>query len=131
MVAKRPVVQLCKLAHTALDAAADGGGPEYTMMAELEIARAPLSEKSSDLSVRSTSKEEYVVKIALPGKLGLSLREARVLRQFAGRERAQSDNGNTRILRERLQGLSGCRQGLRNRNARKATEAYGRGLLGR
>ena len=86
MGTERPVVKLCKLAHAALDAAADGGGPEHTVLVELKVARAPLREKSIDLCVRSAGKEKDVVKIALPRELGLSLREARVLCQLARRQ---------------------------------------------
>ena len=86
MVAERPVVQSCKLSYAALDAAADGGGPEHTMLTELDVACAPLGQKSVDLCVRSASKEKDVVKIALPRKLGLSLGKAGVVRQLAGRK---------------------------------------------
>jgi len=41
MVAEGTVVQFCELANTTLDAGTDGGGPEHTVLAELEVARAP------------------------------------------------------------------------------------------
>ena len=86
VVAEGPIVQLCKLSYAALDAAADGGGPEHTMLTELDVACPPLGQKSFDLCVRSASKEKDVIKIALPRKLGLSLGKAGVVRQLARRK---------------------------------------------
>src|SRR6202030_1898979 len=96
---------------------ADGGGPENAVLAELQVAIASLGEKSLDLAGRGAGEEEDVVKVALPDKFGLLLRQTRILREFARRERAQGHNGHACILGERLQGLRGRRQCLRDRDA--------------
>jgi len=79
VVTERPVVELRKIADATLDAGADGGGPENAVLAELQVAIAPLSQEPPDFFIRGAGKEKNVVKVALPGKFGLLLRQARVL----------------------------------------------------
>jgi len=86
MVTERPVVELRKLTDATLDAGPDGGGPENAVLTELQVAIAPLCQEPTDFFIRGAGKEKDVVKVALPGKFGLLLRQARVLHELAGRE---------------------------------------------
>src|ERR1700687_5659263 len=86
MVTERPVVELCKLTDATLDAGPDGGGPENTVLAELQVAIAPLRQEPADFFIRGAGEEKDVVEVALPGKFGFLLRQARVLHELAGRE---------------------------------------------
>ncbi len=73
MVTERPVVELRKLTDAALDAGADGSGPKNAMLAELQVPTVALRQELLDLFIRGASKEKDIVKVALPGKFGLSL----------------------------------------------------------
>jgi hypothetical protein len=112
-----------------LDTGADGGGPQGAVPSELQSKRAPRCKEAVNFFVRSSGKEKDVVKIALAGKLGLLLRQARVLDEFARREGAKRHNWYSGILGERLQGISGGREGLRDRKAGKAAQAHSGGPL--
>ncbi len=86
MVTECPVVKLRKLTDAALDAWADGGGPENAVLAELQVATASLCQEFLHLFIRGASKEKDVVKVALAGKFSLSLWQTYVLYEFSGRE---------------------------------------------
>jgi len=86
MVTERPVVELRKLTDATLDARADGGGPENTVLAELQVAIPSLCQEPPDFFIRGAGKEKDIVKVALPGEFGLLLWQARVLHELAGRE---------------------------------------------
>ncbi len=83
MVAKRPVVKLGEFPDASLNAGTDRGGPENAMLAELQVAVVPLRQKLRDFLIRGASKEKDFVEIALTGKFGFALRQARVLRQLS------------------------------------------------
>ena len=86
MVTECPVVKLGKLTDATLDAGADGGGPEDAVLAELQVAIASCCKESLDLFMRGAGEKKDVVEVALAGKFGFSLWQARVLRKLAGRE---------------------------------------------
>ena len=108
MVTECPVVKLRKLTDAVLDARADGSGPENAVLAELQFATASLCQEPLHL-IRGASKEKDIVKVALPGKFGLSLWQTYVLHEFAGREGAQSYNRHAGIVGQGLQGIGSCR----------------------
>ena len=109
MVTECPVVKLRKLTDAALDAGADGSGPENAVLAELQFATSSLCQEILHLLIRGASKEKDIVKVALPGKFGLSLWETYVLHEFAGREGAQSYNRHAGIVGQGLQGIGSRR----------------------
>src|SRR5216684_1094528 len=130
MVAECAVVKFRKFSDTVLDAGADGSGPENAVLSKLQVPVASLCEEFLDLFMRGAGKETNVVKVTLPGKFGLSLWQTHVLREFAGREGAQSYNRHAGIMGKRLQGISRCGQGFCNGNAREAPEPHRCGLPG-
>jgi hypothetical protein len=79
MLTQSPVVELGEIPDALLRAGTDRGGPENTVLAELQFAILGFCEKPLDILVRDTRKEENLVKITLPRQFGLTLREARVL----------------------------------------------------
>src|ERR1700682_3659428 len=105
MVTERPVVELRKLTDATLHAGPDGGGPENTVLAELQVAIAPLRQEPADFFIRGAGEEKDVVKVALPGKFGFLLRQARCLPERRG---------------EFMHGLGCCGQSFRDMNAGKA-----------
>jgi hypothetical protein len=100
------------------------------MLAELQATIMPLRQEFLNFFIGSASKEKDFVEIALTGKFSLSLWQAGVLREFAGGKRAKGHNEDAGILRERLQGFSGCGQGFSDGNTSKAAKAQGRRLPG-
>src|SRR6267154_2035630 len=130
MVTECPVVKLRKFSDAALDTGADGSRPENALLAKLQVPVASLSQEFLDLRIRSTGKEEDIVKVALPGKFGLSLWQTQVLHEFAWREGAQSYNGHAGVVGKGLQGIRSRRQGFRDGNAREAPEPHRCGLPG-
>ena len=68
------------------------------MLAELQVATAPLCQERLHIFIRGTSEEKEFVKVALPRKFGLSLWQAHVLHEFAWREGAQSYNRHAGIV---------------------------------
>ena len=129
MLTQRPIIELGKISDAALGAGADCGGPENAVLAKLQIAIPTRSEKPLNILVRHTRKEEYLVKIPLPCKFGLALREAGVLYQFAEGERAQRHNRDSGVCGEGFQGIGGCGQSLCHGNAGEAAKADSRCLL--
>src|SRR5229473_1687490 len=109
MVTERPVVKLRKLTDAALDVRADGSRPKNAMLAELQVPTVALCQELLHLFIRGTSKEKDIVKVALPGKFGLSLWQTYVLHEFAGREGAQSYNRHAGIVGQGLQGIGSRR----------------------
>src|SRR6266567_3861291 len=123
VVAKRPIIELCKFPDATLDAGADGRRPENTMLAKLQLAIPSLRQKFYDRFIGDARQEKDVVKVALAGKLRLPLGQSCVLDEFAGRERTQGYHWHAGIFREGFQGFRGCGQPLRDGNAGKAAEA--------
>src|SRR5712692_11319296 len=66
VVTECPIIELRKLTDATLDAGADGSGPENTLLAELQVAIAPLSQEPLDFFIRGAGKEKDFVKVALP-----------------------------------------------------------------
>src|SRR5260370_26664350 len=118
MVTECPVVKLRKFSDAALDTGADGSRPQNALLAKSQVPVASLCQEFLDLRIRGAGKEKNIVKVALPGKFSLSLWQTHVLREFAGREGAQSYNRHAGIMGKRLQGISRCGQGFCNGNAR-------------
>src|SRR5258708_13391039 len=115
MVPECRVEKLGKLTDAVLDARADGSGPENAVLAELQFATASLCQEPLHL-IRGASKEKDIVKVALPGKFGLSLWQTYVLREFAGREGAQSHNRHAGIVGQGFPGIATPPQGFSVRN---------------
>src|SRR6266849_6076496 len=130
MVAECAVVKFRKFSDTVLDAGADGSGPENAVLSKLQAPVASLCQEFLDLFMRGAGKEKNIVKVALPGKFGLSLWQTHVLHKFAGREGAQSYNRHAGILGKGLQSISRRRQGFRDGNAREAPQSHRCGLPG-
>ena len=64
MVAECPIIEFSKLTDATLDAGADGGRPENTLLSELQAAVAPLSQEALDFFIRGAGKEKDFVKVA-------------------------------------------------------------------
>src|ERR1700730_5163032 len=129
MLTQSPVVKLGEIPDAVLRVCADRGGPENTVLAEVQFAILGFCEKPLDILVRDARKEENLVKITLPRQFGLPFREARVLDQFAEGEGTQRHNRDSSVRRESFEGLRGCRQGGRHGNTGEASEADGGCLL--
>jgi hypothetical protein len=125
MLTQRPIVELREISNAALGAGADRGGPKNAMLAKLQCAILGFCEKPLNIQVGYTRKEEYLVKIPLPCKFGIALREAGVLYQFAEGERAQRYNRDSGVCGECFKGIGGCGQGLSHGNAGEAAKANG------
>src|SRR5258708_26710067 len=128
MVPECRVEKLGKLTDAVRGAGADGSGPESAVLGELQFATASLCQEPLHL-IRGASKEKDIVKVALPGKFGLSLWQTYVLHEFAGGEGAQSHNRHAGIVGQGLQGIGSRRQGFCDRDTRKPPEQHGCGLL--
>jgi hypothetical protein len=86
MVTECPVVKLGKLTDATLDAGTDGSGPEDAVLAKLQVAIASFCQEPPDLFIGGAGEKKDVVEVALAGKFGFSLWQARVLDELAGRE---------------------------------------------
>jgi hypothetical protein len=67
VVSQRPIIKLGQRRNAALNACANSGRPQYTVLPEFHSAFVALRKEVFHLRIRRARKEEQLVKIALPG----------------------------------------------------------------
>jgi hypothetical protein len=123
VVAEGAVVKSGEIANAALEARADGQGPENPLLAKLEFPVAGFRLEALDIAIGGARKEEKLVEVPLAGEFRLAQGEAGVLDEFARRERPQRDDGHASLFGERFERFGGSGKRLRDRNARETAES--------
>src|SRR5437879_1534724 len=88
-------VELDQFAHGAAFIGAEGEMPETSAEGQGDFSPRGFLLEGADGSIARAGEEEWLVEIALPGKLGVARPEAGVLSDFAGRHIVEADHGDS------------------------------------
>jgi len=125
--AQGAIVKSGKCSNAVRKAGAGSQRPEDALRAKLQFAVLCFGGKALNIRFGSASKEKQLVEVALAGQLGFAEGKAGVLRQFARREGAKSNDIETGVLREGFQGIAGGGERFGCGNTREPSEAHGGG----